>query len=409
LKVKKVVQICICIVKMYYFYWMINRNLKDKLLQLAEKYPIVSVTGPRQSGKTTLIRSVFPDYSYENLEDPETRLLAQSDPKSFLNQSDRMIIDEIQRLPELFSYIQTITDKNNTEGQFIISGSQSFLLNENISQSLAGRVAVLHLLPFSFGELKKGNIRISESIDLLFQGFYPRLYDKAIVPGDFYPNYIQTYIERDVRQLKNIQDLNLFIRFMKLCAGRTGQLLNMSSLANDTGISVNTAKAWISLLEASFIIYLLQPHHKNFNKRLVKMPKLYFFDTGLVSSLLEIQSSKQLSTHYLYGAIFENFIISELIKDRFHRGLRSNLYFWRDHKGVEIDCIIERGDKLIALEIKSAKTYTESFFKNIAYIERVSGSEIEKSVVIYGGDRSISTNMGELFSWKEIPDFNKKL
>ncbi len=388
---------------------MINRTLKERLLQLAGKFPVVSITGPRQSGKTTLIRAVFPEYAYENLEEPETRLLAQNDPRSFLNQSDRMIIDEIQRLPELFSYIQTITDKNNTEGQFIISGSQSFLLTENISQSLAGRIAILHLLPFSFGELKNGNIQISESRDLLFQGFYPRLYDKAIAPGDFYPNYIQTYIERDVRQLKNIQDLNLFIRFMKLCAVRTGQLLNLASMANDTGISVNTAKAWISLLEASFIIYLLQPHHKNFNKRLVKMPKLYFFDTGLISSLLEIHSSTLLSTHYLYGAIFENFIISELIKDRFHRGLRSNLYFWRDHKGVEIDCIIERGDKLIALEIKSVITYSESFFKNIAYIERVSGSEIEKSLVIYGGDRSISTNMGELFSWKEIADFNKKL
>jgi predicted AAA+ superfamily ATPase len=386
---------------------MIKRNLKDKLFQLAEKFPIVSVTGPRQSGKTTLIRSVFPDYSYENLEDPETRLLAQNDPKSFLNLSERMIIDEIQRVPELFSYLQTVTDNQNVEGQFIISGSQSFLLNENISQSLAGRVAILNLLPFSYEELKFGNIRISETVDLLFQGFYPRLYDKGIAPEDFYPNYIQTYIERDVRQLKNIQDLNLFVRFMKFCAGRTGQLLNLSSLANDTGISVNTAKSWISLLETSFIIYLLQPHHKNFNKRLVKMPKLYFFDTGLVSSLLEIQSSKQLSTHYLYGAIFENFIISELLKDRFHRGLRSNLYFWRDHKGVEIDCIIEQGDKLIALEIKSAKTYSESFFKNIAYLEKISDREIYQSVVIYGGDRSISTKRGELCSWKEIPGFRK--
>jgi len=386
---------------------MIKRNLKDKLMQLAEKFPIVSVTGPRQSGKTTLIRSVFPDYSYENLEDPETRLFAQNDPRSFLNLSQRMIIDEIQRVPELFSYLQTVTDNQDVEGQFIISGSQSFLLNENISQSLAGRVAILNLLPFSYEELKFGNIRISETVDLLFQGFYPRLYDKGIAPEDFYPNYIQTYIERDVRQLKNIQDLNLFVRFMKLCAGRIGQLLNLSSLANDTGISVNTAKSWISLLETSFIIHLLQPHHKNFNKRLVKMPKLYFFDTGLVSSLLEIQSSKQLSTHYLYGAIFENFIISELLKDRFHRGLRSNLYFWRDHKGVEIDCIIEQGDKLIALEIKSAKTYTESFFKNIAYLEKISDREIYQSVVIYGGDRSISTKRGELCSWKEIPGFRK--
>ncbi len=386
---------------------MIKRNLKDKLLQLAEKFPIVSVTGPRQSGKTTLVRSVFPDYSYENLEDPETRLFAQNDPRSFLNLSERMIIDEIQWVPELFSYLQTLTDNQNVEGQFIISGSQSFLLNENISQSLAGRVAILNLLPFSYEELKFGNIRISETVDLLFQGFYPRLYDKGIAPEDFYPNYIQTYIERDVRQLKNIQDLNLFVRFMKLCAGRTGQLLNLSSLANDTGISVNTAKSWISLLETSFVIYLLQPHHKNFNKRLVKMPKLYFFDTGLVSSLLEIQSSKQLSTHYLYGAIFENFIISELLKDRFHRGLRSNLYFWRDHKGVEIDCIMEQGDKLIALEIKSAKTYTESFFKNIAYLEKISDREIYQSVVIYGGDRSISTKWGELCSWKEIPGFRK--
>jgi hypothetical protein len=385
---------------------MIKRVIKDKIIQLAEKFPVISVTGPRQSGKTTLIKSIFPDYCYESLEDPDTRLFAINDPRKFLNVEKKMIIDEIQRAPELFSYMQSNTDKTNINGQFIISGSQSFLLNQHISQSLAGRVAILNLMPLSLFELMDHGIPVSGYEKLIYQGFYPRLYDRNIEPVDFYPNYIQTYIERDVRLLQNIHDLTLFIRFLKLCAGRIGQLLNINSLANDCGVSPNTAKSWVSVLEASFIIFLLQPHFKNFNKRLVKMPKLYFIDTGLASSLLEIQSENQLSTHYLRGALFENFIISEFIKTRLNHGLRNNCYFWRDNKGMEIDCIIESGNRLTPIEIKSGNTFNQDFFRNLNYWNKLSGNPVKSSYVIYGGDSYRDTKDGTLLSWKdnsEIP------
>jgi len=381
---------------------MIQREIKDKLLLLSGKYPVVSLTGPRQSGKTTLLKESFPEYIYTSLEEPDTRVFAESDPRRFLASGPKMIIDEVQRIPELFSYIQTITDQTGQVGQFIISGSQSFLLNERISQSLAGRVAILHLMPFSYSELSAHGLNVESYEELIYNGFYPRLYDKEIEPQDFYPNYIQTYIERDVRLLQNVQNLNLFIRFMKLCAGRTGQLLNLSSLANDTGVSVNTAKSWISVLEASFVIFLLQPHFKNFNKRLVKMPKLYFYDTGLASSLLEISSVNQISTHFLSGALFENLIISELLKRRLHQGKRNNLFFWRDHKGTEIDVIIDHGSSLVPIEIKSSRTFSRSFFTSLNYWRKLSGSEDKNCYVVYGGDDRRETKDGMLIGWKEL-------
>jgi hypothetical protein len=386
---------------------MIKRELTEKLIELSNKFPVISVTGPRQSGKTTLIKFSFPEYTYSSLEDPDTRIIAQNDPRGFLESGEKMIIDEVQRLPELFSYIQTITDESGIPGQFIISGSQSFLLNEKISQSLAGRVAVLHLLPLGFTELQADGKSFSTYEELLYTGFYPRIYDKEIDPQDFYPNYIQTYIERDVRLLQNIQDLNQFVRFMKLCAGRTGHLLNYTALSNDAGISVNTVKAWISVLEASFIIFMLQPHHKNFNKRIVKMPKLYFYDTGLVCSLLDLQSTQQLKTHYLVGNLFENFILTELIKKRFHRGLRNNCYFWRDHRGSEIDCIIDKGTELIPVEFKSSRTFSKSFFDNIIYWKKLSGDLSGIAIVVYGGDMSQKTKEGRLIGWKKVTDLNE--
>ncbi len=381
---------------------MIQRDIQDKILLLAEKFPVISVTGPRQSGKTTLLKELFPNYRYESLEEPDTRLFAASDPRNFLGQENKMIIDEIQRVPELFSYLQTITDNTNVNGQFIISGSQSFLLNQHISQSLAGRVAILNLMPLSLNEITNHGIIEKKYEKLIFQGFYPRLYDKNIDPVDFYPNYIQTYLERDVRLLQNIHDLTVFIRFLKLCAGRTGQLLNLTSLANDCGISVNTAKSWISVLEASYIVFLLHPHFKNFNKRLVKMPKLYFIDTGLASSLLEIHSETQLSTHYLRGNLFENFIISEFNKTRYNKGLRNNCFFWRDNKGTEIDCIVEDGNKLTPIEIKSGNTFNTDFFKNLNYWNKLSGNPIENSYVIYGGENTRETKDGNLLSWTNL-------
>ncbi|TFG91045.1 MAG: ATP-binding protein [Candidatus Atribacteria bacterium] len=381
---------------------MIQRSLTEKLLHLSAKFPVVSLTGPRQSGKTTLLKMAFPNHKYASLEDPDTRIFAETDPRSFLNSGSKMIVDEIQRLPELFSYIQSITDESGIDGQFIISGSQSFLLNDKISQSLAGRVAVLNLLPLSISEIQNHGFEITTYEELLYKGFYPRLYDKNIEPEDFYPNYVQTYIERDVRLLQNIQDLNQFVRFVKLCAGRIGQLLNLSSLAHDAGLSVNTAKAWLSVLEASFIVFLLHPYHRNFNKRLVKMPKLYFYDPGLASSLLEIHSVNQISTHYLTGPLFENLILAELLKNRYHQGLRSNIFFWRDHRGSEIDCIIEDDKEIIPIEIKSSRTFSPEFFNGISYWGKISGSVSNSRYVVYGGDESAETQYGKLVSWRNL-------
>lgn len=381
---------------------MVPRDIRQKLLHLSGKFPVVSLTGPRQSGKTTLLKEAFPKYLYTSLEDPVTRMKAESDPRRFLASAPKMIIDEIQRIPDLFSYIQTITDETGRVGHFIISGSQSFLLNEKISQSLAGRVAILHLMPFSYAELSNYGLQVASVEELIYRGFYPRIYDRDIDPQDFYPNYIQTYIERDVRLLQNVHNLNLFVRFMKLCAGRAGQLLNFSSLAHDSGVSVNTAKSWISVLETSFIVFLLQPHHKNFNKRLVKMPKLYFYDTGLVSSLLDISSVEQIDSHYQFGALFENFIISELLKRRFHNGERSNLYFWRDHKGAEIDLVIEQFDSLIPVEIKSSRTFSQSFFSGLNYWRKISGIQDNRQYVVYGGNEIYETKNGVLLGWNEL-------
>lgn len=381
---------------------MIQRVIKDKIFKLADKFPIISVTGPRQSGKTTLIKAMFPDYLYQSLEDPDTRLLALNDPRKFLGNEKKMIIDEIQRSPDLFSYLQANTDAANINGQYIISGSQSFLLNHHISQSLAGRVAIFNLMPLSIQELVSHNYEIKNYESLIFKGFYPRLYDKNIDPMDFYPNYIQTYLERDVRLLQNIHDLTIFIRFLKLCAGRIGQLLNITSLATDCGISINTAKSWLSVLEASYVIFMLQPHFKNFNKRLVKMPKLYFIDPGLASSLLEIQDENQLTTHYLRGALFENLILSEFIKTRFNLGLRNNCYFWRDNKGIEIDCIIDNGINLTPVEIKSGTTLNTDYFKNLNYWNKISDNSVENSFVVYGGDSTGNTKDCTLLSWKDI-------
>jgi uncharacterized protein len=384
---------------------MIKREISKKILELSEKFPVITVTGPRQSGKTTLLKNLFGNLFYTSLENPETRMFAIQDPKNFLLQfSNGGIIDEAQLVPELFSYIQGIVDQSGKTGQFILSGSQSFLLHNRISQSLAGRTAIFRLLPFSFEELRKADQMLTSYEANIFQGFFPRIYDKKIDPSDFYPNYIQTYLERDVRSLQNIQDLNLFVRFLGLCAGRVGQLLDYTSLANDCGVSLNTVKSWISVLEASYILFLLQPHHSNFNKRLVKRPKLYFYDTGLCCSLLRIEDLSQLNNHYLKGSLFENLILCEFLKRRFNHGKPSNIYFWRDHRGMEIDLIIENANGLIPVEIKSAKTWNRGFFLNIEKWNSYSGNSPENSHVIYGGDESVKTSSGRLHSWNSLDD-----
>ncbi|OFX27154.1 MAG: AAA family ATPase [Bacteroidetes bacterium GWA2_31_9] len=387
---------------------MINRQLETIARKLFTKYPILSITGPRQSGKTTLLKYMFPELPYISLENTDERLFAINDPKGFLsNYPNGAILDEVQQTPELFSYIQTIVDEKNKTGMFVLSGSQNFMLLEKITQSLAGRVAILKLLPLSTIELRNANINIDNFYKLIFTGFYPAIYSREIESKYFYQNYIQTYIERDVRTLKNIGDLNNFTKFLQLCAGRTGQILNYSSLANDCDISVNTAKAWLSVLESSYIIFLLQPHYKNFNKRLIKMPKLYFYDTGLVASLLKINDDEQLKTHYLFGNLFENFIISEFQKYYYNSGLMSSIYFWRDNKGQEIDLIIENAEKLIPIEIKSSKTFSLDYFKNVKYYNNLSGNRTENSYVVYGSDKNYNSTEGKFISWKNLHDLFK--
>lgn len=381
---------------------MIERTLFLKLKALSQKFQVISITGPRQSGKTTLVKMAFPSIPYVSLEEPDIRQIALTDPRGFLsNYKEGAILDEIQHTPELFSYIQTMVD-NDRSVQFILTGSSNFLLMERINQTLAGRTAILHLLPFSINELKNGGFHYEEYEKLIFKGQYPRIYDRDISPNDFYPAYIQTYVERDVRMIKNIGDINSFIQFIQLCAGRTGQLLNYSSLANDAGISPNTVKNWISILEASYIVYRLQPYHKNFNKRLVKSPKLYFFDTGLACSLLGIQDETQINLHYLKGALFENLIINEFVKQDFHKGSRKYPYFWQDNHGREIDCLLIDGNRYTPIEIKSAKTMDISFFDNLKFWYDLTNTSSDVGFVVYGGDQSMKTSFGSYLSWKDL-------
>lgn len=383
---------------------MIPRTLTVKIVALAQKFQVITLTGPRQSGKTTLVRTAFPATPYVSLEEPDIRQIALTDPRGFLaNYPAGAILDEIQNTPDLFSYIQRLVDENR-QMQFILTGSSNFLLLERISQSLAGRTAVLHLLPLSLAELAPG---AEPYEDLIFKGRYPRIYDRDLAPNDFYPSYIQTYVERDVRLLRNIGDINAFIKFTQLCAGRIGQLLNLVGLANDAGVSPNTAKAWLSVLESSYILFRLQPYYHNFNKRLIKSPKLYFYDTGVACSLLGIRDASQVTSHYLRGALFENLIITEFIKRYVHRGEVRPLYFWQDHHGKEIDCLLVDGEKITPVEIKSGKTLSASYFDNLKYWRPLAGLPEEQGYVVYGGEQSLQTNAGAYVSWKHlerIPD-----
>ena len=383
---------------------MIHRTLIHHIRKMVEKFPVISLTGPRQSGKTTVLKEYFKDYKYFNMERMDYRTLFLSDPVGFLNtQGNKVIFDEAQRVPELFSYLQVISDEKGW--QYILSGSQSFLMNEHISQSLAGRVSVNHLLPFDVTELDE---KITEDCKkLIVTGFYPRIYDKNITPHDFYPSYLQTYIERDVRTLKNIENLHSFSKFLSLCAGRIGQVLNLTSLANDAGITVNTAKSWLSVLEASYITYFLQPYYQNFNKRLIKSPKLYFYDTGVVCSLLKISNPETLYTHYLYGSLFENLVISELRKKLFHSGKQPSMYYWRESNGTEIDCLLELDNRLAVIEIKAGETFSKDFLKNLNVFPSSSEKtgKIDK-YLIYQGD--FSTPMGEcnILCWNDFKKAN---
>ncbi|MFA5249947.1 MAG: ATP-binding protein [Parachlamydiales bacterium] len=383
---------------------MIPRELAKKLKELVQSYPVIALTGPRQSGKTTLVKELFSKtFKYVNLENLELRNFAKNDPKAFLQENPNpLIIDEAQYAPDLFSYIQVIADENKKPGQFILTGSQNFLLLEKISQSLAGRVSIFHLLPFSLKELKEADYKTPQLEELLFTGFYPKIYDQKLEPKEWYSNYIQTYTERDVRTLKNIQDLGTFQIFLKMCAARTGQLLDLTSIGNDCGISHNTVKDWINILEASFMVFLLRPHFNNFNKRLVKSPKIYFYDSGLLCHLLGIESAQQLKTHYLRGGIFESFIISELFKNRINQKKNPNIYFWRDQHGHEIDCLIENGSILTPVEIKSAKTINSDFFEGLNYWNNLAKNSPENTFLIYGGEENQTRSQGKIISWKNL-------
>lgn len=378
---------------------MIERTLAAKMTSLAQKFQVITLTGPRQSGKTTLVRATFPTLPYVSLEEPDIRHVALTDPRGFLsNYPSGAILDEIQNTPELFSYLQRLVDENR-QVQYILTGSANFLLMEKISQTLAGRTAVLHLLPFSFEELKPG-LEPYESV--IFKGQYPRIYDRDIPPTDFYPAYIQTYVERDVRLIRNISDMNAFIQFTRLCAGRIGQLLNHVSLAGDAGISPNTVRSWLSILESSYILYRLQPYHRNFNKRLVKSPKLYFYDTGVACSLLGIREPSQVQYHYLRGALFENLILNEFIKRSFNRGENRQPYFWQDNHNKGIDCLLVDGEKVTPVEIKSGKTISTTYFDNLKYWRSLAGLSEDQGVVVYGGDQSLQTQAGALISWRNL-------
>ena len=382
---------------------MIERLITAKLRRMMELYPIVLLTGPRQSGKSTLLQHVFPDYQYVSLEDLDQRAFAHDDPRGFIaSHPDKTIIDEAQLVPGLFSYLQTHVDASAKEGMYVLSGSQNFALMQQISQSLAGRVAILELLPFSRKELINGSILAKSVEEEIFKGGYPRLHDKKMLPTEYYPYYIRTYVERDVRQLKNIADLSLFVKFIKLCAGRIGQIVNFSSLANDCGIAVTTAQAWLSVLETSYIVNILRPDYNNFSKRLVKSPKLYFHDTGLACSLLEISDAKQLENHYLRGGLFENYVINQFIKKAFNQGEEPSLSFWRDNKGNEIDLIKTIGDKQFAYEIKSGKTFSSDFIKGLRYWANLSSATAEQCNVVYSGDKSLQMSDCNLLTLNDI-------
>ncbi|NEW78086.1 MAG: ATP-binding protein [Gelidibacter sp.] len=360
---------------------MINREAKAEILSLATQYKAVAIVGPRQSGKTTLSRMLFPDKEYVNFENPDTRLFATDDPRGFLsNYPNGAIFDEAQRVPEIFSYLQQILDESKTNGLFIITGSNNFLLQESISQSLAGRVGYLNLLPLTINEI--GNKKL-DSNTLLFKGGYPSLYNENIEPNKWYSNYIRTYIERDVRLIKNITNLITFERFLRLCASRVGQLLNMNSLAVEVGVDTKTISAWIGILEISFVAFRLQPYHQNFNKRIVKMPKLYFYDTGLAAALLGIENSNQLDLNSYKGALFENLIVVDFIKSRFNQAKSNNLFFWRDSVGNELDIIIENGNTLVPIEIKSGQTVTNDYFKGLKYWKKLTNSD--RGYIVYAG------------------------
>lgn len=381
---------------------MISRCIQETICDKAGRFPVLVLTGVRQCGKSTLLKNSFPKYTYVSLEDPDIRALANDDPRGFLNRyGTHTIIDEAQQAPDLFSYIQTAVDSRDECGQYILSGSHNFLLMQSVSQSLAGRACILELEPFSAAELK--NAKMLSSVDeYLIKGGYPRLYDKKITPKEYFTSYTQTYVERDIRALRNVSNTSSFTRFLKLCATRAASVLNVTSLAQEAGINVATANAWLSILEASYIVFRLQPYYKNYAKRLVKSPKLYFYDTGLLCHLLNICTKDALIQSGQRGNIFENMVISEFLKKANFSGEKPQLYYWRDSNQNEVDLLVENDNGLFAYEIKSAETMNSKFYETLDKFTYIAKIPVANTAVIYAGDSSFRGNKRNFIRWDEI-------
>lgn len=386
---------------------MITRLLEPRLRDLAGKFPVVTVTGPRQSGKTTLCRAVFPDKPYVSLEAPDIQEFARRDPRRFLTERrDGAVLDEVHRVPELLSYVQALVDETPGPGRFVLTGSANFSLLQSLGQSLAGRTALLELLPLSLEEVRRFPDPPTDLLDLIFRGTAPAVYDRRLAPDDWYPSYVATYVERDVRMILNVGDLVAFQTFLRLCAGRSGQLVNLSALGADAGLTHVTAKSWLSVLEAGYVAWRLPPFHANVTKRLVKTPKLHFFDTGMVCWLIGIRSADQLREHPLRGAIFETWVASEIRKARVHRGLAPSLSFYRDRKGQEVDVIIELGRELLAVETKSGQTVADDFFAGLRAFATVMAEarprRRTRGFVVYGGSEPQDRTAGTVVPWSAL-------
>lgn len=388
----------------------ITRVLGDRLRRLARAFPVVAVTGPRQSGKTTLVRELFADKPYLSLEDPDIRMLALEDPRGLLaRHGEGAVIDEAQHAPELFSYLQTRVDETSVPGQFVLTGSQNFLLIRGISQSLAGRAAMAQLPPLMLAELARAHALPDRLDDYLWRGAYPAHYKSlpaadsaAGSPADeWHRSYIMTYLERDVRDIAAVHSLPLFQRFLRLAAARCGQLLNLASLANDCGVALNTVKNWIAILEASYLVFLLRPHHRNFGKRLIKAPKLYFLDTGIAAHLLGIAAPGQLDAHPLRGHLFENMVVAEYWKAAMNAGRTDALYFWRDSTGNEVDLLIEDGVRLVPIEIKSGATLNGDFLRGLDRFAAFAGADSHNPTLVFGGEGGMSWHGVRVMGWKE--------
>jgi predicted AAA+ superfamily ATPase len=385
---------------------MIQRTLEGRVLELARRFPIVTITGPRQSGKTTLCQMAFPEKPYVCLEALDTREFAASDPRGFLAQFPTgAVLDEVQRVPDLLSYIQVISDESRRNGEWVLTGSQNLALLESISQSLAGRSALVQLLPPDLEELRRFPNPPTDLWSTVFAGAYPRIHQEGIPPGDFLDGYVVSYVERDVRQVLRVGDLATFQTFLRLCSGRTGQLVNLSGLGSDAGISYHTARSWLSVLEAGFIVFLLRPFFGNLGKRLVKRPKLFFLDSGLLCYLLGIREPAQLETHPLRGEVFETWVVSEVLKSRLHRAKPADLLFYRDAKGLEVDLLIQRGHEWAGVESKSARTATAEFWEGLAKLDallRSRGSALCERTVVYGGDAEIRRSEVRILPWHAV-------